>query len=189
MPANVSLWVTRSLGHYWPPTLATLAQATKCICQTYNFCVSITTVSNIFWLPGIHLFHPGLVVRSKARRPPSFGPRLPLTNKVRYIISGSRWGERGKMCPFKGTEGKKHLRSSGKGPQKWETGGAEPPGPGGLTSPCSSVHARRELERDWCAVQLNCASDLTPRLIEKTWDVLLVTYTYTCESSAVICYR
>ena len=79
-----------------------------------------------------------------------FGPRLPLTNKVRYIISGSRWGERGKMCPFKGTEGKKHLRSSGKGPQKRETGGAEPPGPGGLTSPCSSVHARRELERDWC---------------------------------------
>ena len=57
------------------------------------------------------------------------------------------------MCPFKGTEGKKHLRSSGKGPQKRETGGAEPPGPGGLTSPCSSVHARRELERDWCAQQ------------------------------------
>ena len=56
------------------------------------------------------------------------------------------------MCPFKGTEGKKHLRSSGKGPQKRETGGAEPPGPGGLTSPCSSVHARRELERDWCVL-------------------------------------
>ena len=49
----------------------------------------------------------GLVVRSKARRPPSFGPRLPLTNKVRYIMSGSRRGERGKMCPFKGTEGTK----------------------------------------------------------------------------------
>ena len=52
--ANVSLsqlrlpYVTLSHSEPWSPTLATLAQATKCICQTYNFCVSITTVSNIF---------------------------------------------------------------------------------------------------------------------------------------------
>ena len=66
------------------------------------------------------------------------------------------------MCPFKGTEGKKHLRSSGKGPQKRETGGAEPPGPGGLTSPCSSVHARRELERDWCDVSPEQSLQMEP---------------------------
>ena len=44
---NAGKCVTVGHSEPWPPTLATLAQATKCICQTYNFCVSITTLSNI----------------------------------------------------------------------------------------------------------------------------------------------
>ena len=59
------------------------------------------------------------------------------------IIAGCRRGERGKMCPFKGTEGKKHLRSSGKKPQKWETGGAEPPGPEYRLSPLLGRRPRK----------------------------------------------
>ena len=47
------------------------------------------------------------------------------------------------MCPFKGTEGKKHLRSSGKKPQKWETGGAEPPGPEYRLSPLLGRRPRK----------------------------------------------
>merc|ERR1712047_239553 len=38
---NAGKCVTVGHSEPWPPTLATLAQATKCICQTYNFCVSI----------------------------------------------------------------------------------------------------------------------------------------------------
>ena len=47
------------------------------------------------------------------------------------------------MCPFKGTEGKKHLRSSGKKPQKWETGGAQPPGPEYRLSPLLGRRPRK----------------------------------------------
>ena len=59
------------------------------------------------------------------------------------IIAGSRRGERGKCVRFKGTEGEKHLRSSGKGPQKWETGGAEPPGPEYRLSPLLGRRPRK----------------------------------------------
>ena len=38
-------------------------------------------------------------------------------------------GEGENVSVVKALRGQKHLRSSGKGPQKWETGGAEPPGP------------------------------------------------------------
>ena len=56
------------------------------------------------------------------------------------------------MSVTKALRGQKHLRSSGKGPQKWETGGAEPPGPEyRLTPAARCVHVRLRLEFNWCA--------------------------------------
>ena len=76
---------------------------------------------------------------------------------LRLVFKFSRFfiiikGGEGEMCPFKGTEGKKHLRSSGKKPQKWETGGAEPPGPEYRLSPLLGRHARPRLKFNWCVL-------------------------------------
>ena len=54
------------------------------------------------------------------------------------------------MSVTKALRGQKHLRSSGKGPQKWETGGAEPPGPEYRLTPLLGRHARLVLEFNWC---------------------------------------
>ena len=47
------------------------------------------------------------------------------------------------MSVTKALRGQKHLRSSGKGPQKWETGGAEPPGPEYRLSPLLGRRPRK----------------------------------------------
>ena len=81
-----------------------------------------------------------------------FGPRLPLTNKVRYIMSGSRRGERGKMCPFTGTEGTKDtLEALEKGLKSERQAAQSRLARNTGCRRCSvGVHARPRLEFNWC---------------------------------------
>ena len=68
--------------------------------------------------------------------------RAYLSQNPIYYSWFSKGGEGENVSVTKALRGQKHLRSSGKGPQKWETGGAEPPGPEyRLTPAARSSHA------------------------------------------------
>ena len=80
-------------------------------------------------------------MRSEAGRPPFFWA-APTSRSPIYYSWFSKGGEGENVSVTKALRGQKHLRSSGKGPQKWETGGAEPPGPEyRLTPAARSSHA------------------------------------------------
>ena len=100
------------------------------ICVQYHLCRA--PISN---LCPISLDYPGFTFSTQGRLCAVkqgvrhlFG-RAYLSQNPIYYSWFSKGGEGENVSVTKALRGQKHLRSSGKGPQKWETGGWEPPGP------------------------------------------------------------